>query len=262
MKKIILISASILISVLVYSQSTTSKRNFEKGTEAIKFGNYQTGIKLLTMSIEEFPTSDAYFNRAAAYNILGDTCKFCSDLKIAFDMNDWEAQKLYIEKCSSGIIFKKVSESISAKNPIIKYLQIIDSKCNSDSTITFLYMKKGDEPSSIKIVESYSSQPYNYVEQMPSFPGGEEGLHRFLTKNIDYPVTVSNNNISGTVYVSYVIDENGYVTDVKVTEGIGSGYDEEAVRVVYMMPKWKPGKQNGKTVRVKSTSRIHFGPVK
>jgi protein TonB len=89
-------------------------------------------------------------------------------------------------------------------------------------------------------------------------PGGEDARNKFLAENIKYPQQASENGIQGTVYVSFVVDSKGNVTDVKVLRGIGGGCDEEAIRVVRSMPQWHPGKQNGKQVRVLFNMPIYF----
>lgn len=115
------------------------------------------------------------------------------------------------------------------------------------------------EKPSGKISEKKVDSPiFTVVEDMPSFPGGDEARIKFLRDNINYPQMAKENGIQGTVYVTFVVEENGKVTDVKVLRGIGSGCDEEAVRVVKMMPLWKPGKQSGKAVRVQFNMPIRF----
>ena len=99
---------------------------------------------------------------------------------------------------------------------------------------------------------------YQIVEEMPQFPGGEKGMMEFVTKNIAYPQEARDKEIEGRVFVKFVIEKDGSVSDVKVAKGIGGGCDEEAVRVVKAMPKWKPGKQDGKTVRVSYTMPFFF----
>ena len=107
-------------------------------------------------------------------------------------------------------------------------------------------------------VPEEKKEVFTIVEEMPSFPGGETERNAFLAKNIVYPQQATENGIQGTVYVSFVVDSKGNVTDVKVLRGIGGGCDEEAVRVVKMMPQWHPGKQNGKQVRVLFNMPIYF----
>jgi len=96
------------------------------------------------------------------------------------------------------------------------------------------------------------------VEQYPEYPGGLEAMRSFLSKNLAYPRAASSAGVSGRVYVSFVVNTDGSLTDVQVLKGIGFGCDEEAVRVVKKMPSWKPGKQSGRSVRVKFNLPISF----
>ena len=96
------------------------------------------------------------------------------------------------------------------------------------------------------------------VENMPEFPGGDLGLMKFIQKNVRYPVISKENNITGKVYVNYIVDTLGYVTNVKIVKSIDKNLDAEALRVVSLLPKYKPGKQRGKAVRVMFTIPINF----
>ena len=91
---------------------------------------------------------------------------------------------------------------------------------------------------------------YQIVDEMPQFPGGEKAMMEYVAKNVKYPQEAKDKEIQGRVFVSFVIEKDGSVNEVKVLRSIGGGCDEEAVRVVKAMPKWKPGKQDGKPVRV------------
>lgn len=99
---------------------------------------------------------------------------------------------------------------------------------------------------------------FTVVESMPSFPGGESARIEFLRENIKYPQMARESGIQGTVYVTFVVEPDGSVTDVRVLRGIGGGCDEEAVRVIKEMPKWNPGMQRGKPVRVQFNMPIKF----
>lgn len=100
---------------------------------------------------------------------------------------------------------------------------------------------------------------FTFVEQPPSFPGGEEALNKYLSKNIRYPHLATENGISGTVFVTFVVDSEGKIKDVKtVGAKKGGGLEEEAIRVVRGMPTWKPGKQNGRQVSVQFNLPIRF----
>ncbi len=106
--------------------------------------------------------------------------------------------------------------------------------------------------------EVAEAEIFTVVEESPSFPGGDEARIKFLTDNIKYPQIARESSIQGTVYVTFVVEKNGNVTDVRVLRGIGGGCDEEAVRVIKAMPKWSPGKQRGKPVRVQFNMPIKF----
>lgn len=96
------------------------------------------------------------------------------------------------------------------------------------------------------------------AEEMPSFRGGLKGFYDYFGKNVEYPKLAKKSNITGTVVVSFVIDKDGSITDIKVIKGIGFGCDEEAVRVLKNAPKWNPGKQRGVPVKVSMTLPIKF----
>lgn len=120
-----------------------------------------------------------------------------------------------------------------------------------------------DQHTEIEFIESAEEEVveeeiFTIVEDMPSFPGGEEALFKYLGQNIKYPQIAKEAGITGRVFVNFVIDKEGNVTDVKVLRGIGGGCDEEAVRVVKNMPKWSAGKQRGKPVKVSYNLPIKF----
>jgi protein TonB len=100
---------------------------------------------------------------------------------------------------------------------------------------------------------------WTIVEVMPSFPEGEDGLARYLSRNIRYPHIAAENGIEGIVVVQFVVDYEGNIKDVKVaTPKKGGGLEEEATRVIKAMPKWKPGRQNGRYVSVLYSIPVNF----
>ena len=105
---------------------------------------------------------------------------------------------------------------------------------------------------------SSSGQVYDIVEQMPSFPGGQSALFQYLSKNIQYPKLCEEHGIQGRVICSYIVEEDGSITDVQVRKSVHPSLDKEAVRVIQSMPKWNPGKENGLPVRVRYNLPITF----
>ncbi|MEJ0030195.1 MAG: energy transducer TonB [Bacteroidota bacterium] len=99
---------------------------------------------------------------------------------------------------------------------------------------------------------------YMVVEQQPEFPGGLAAMMKFLQSNIKYPSQARRMGTEGSVFVEFVVDQQGNIGAPRVIKGIGAGCDEEAVRVIQKMPPWKPGKQNGKAVRVRFVLPVKF----
>jgi protein TonB len=118
---------------------------------------------------------------------------------------------------------------------------------------------KGSQPEmpvAVKVEES--NQIFTAVEQNPEFMGGMDALARFLQKNLRYPTSAVNANVGGRVYMQFVVGQDGSITKIDVLKGIGFGCDEEAQRVVKLMPRWSPGKQSGRPVAVRYTLPISF----
>ncbi len=114
--------------------------------------------------------------------------------------------------------------------------------------------KLGSEPGS-EAKQSTDGMVFQFVEQMPS-PGFN--MNEYLGKHIKYPGKARRQNIQGRVLVAFVVTETGAIEDVKVTKGVCPSIDKEAIRVIKKMPNWKPGKQNGKAVKVRYTQPISF----
>ena len=103
-----------------------------------------------------------------------------------------------------------------------------------------------------------ATKVFDVVEEMPSFPGGNGALMSYLASNIKYPVVAQENSVQGRVIVSFVVERDGSISDVRVARSVDPSLDREAQRVVKSMPRWKPGKQNGSAVRVKYTVPVVF----
>ena len=99
---------------------------------------------------------------------------------------------------------------------------------------------------------------FDVVEEMPQYPGGMQAMLSFLQENITYPKDAQEKKISGRVLVTFVVEKDGSISNVETVKSVFPSLDEEAVRIVKAMPNWKPGKQNGKVVRVKYTLPISF----
>jgi periplasmic protein TonB len=110
----------------------------------------------------------------------------------------------------------------------------------------------------VELEKPAEEEIFTAVEQSPEFPGGTREMYKYLRENIKYPSAAQRANVSGKVFVKFVVERDGSIGNVDVMKGIGFGCDEEAIRVIKSMPKWNPGKQNGKSVRVFYTMPVVY----
>ena len=152
----------------------------------------------------------------------------------------------------------KTNTVLIAKTPIVASVPvIIDPNVDNEPPINWDIFDKGDSDAPIDIVELDSV--YIYVQEMPEFPGGLEAMYQFMGDNIKYPVISAEAGSQGQAYVNFTIEKNGTITDVKILGGSADkSCKKEAARVVESMPKWKPGEQRGKRVRVSYTLPVRF----
>jgi len=128
----------------------------------------------------------------------------------------------------------------------------IDAETDDDEEIEEQIIEE-EEPE-----EEKEEEIFVFVEDQPGYPGGDAARIKYLQENIKFPVMAIESGIQGTVYVTFVVEKDGRITNVKVLRGIGGGCDEEAVRVIKNMPRWKPGKQRGRAVRVQFNMPVRF----
>ena len=107
-------------------------------------------------------------------------------------------------------------------------------------------------------VEEDTEVVFVVVESMPAFPGGDAALFKYLNDNIKYPVIAQESGIQGRVICQFVVNRDGSIVDIEVVRSVDKSLDAEAIRVIKNMPRWTPGKQRGKTVRVKYTLPVNF----
>ncbi len=175
-------------------------------------------------------------------------------------------------------VVEKVKSSIKFTAPVIKKdeevkpedeLKSQDELMNTKTAIGSFDVKGNDDANGeVLKAKEVIAQPepkkeeetkvFDVVEQMPSFPGGNQALMDYLSKNVKYPVVAQENGVQGRVVVSFVVERDGSITDVNVMKSVDPSLDREATRVVSSMPKWIPGKQNGSAVRVKYRLPVTF----
>ena len=116
-----------------------------------------------------------------------------------------------------------------------------------------------DAPSGDPVIaEPEEEEIFNYVAQMPSFPNGQEAMYQYIYKHMKYPAIARERRIEGNVIVQFVVSKDGEIINTKILRSLGGGLDQEALRVINGMPRWNPGKHNGKPVAVTFTLPIKF----
>ena len=147
---------------------------------------------------------------------------------------------------------------------VAELLEIVDDKADIEETTTII---NEDNQARVEVkyvpVQVVEEEPeeqtiFEVVENMPDFPGGQAALMQYLAKNIKYPTIAQENGTQGRVIVQFVVNRDGSIVDAKVVRSVDPYLDKEALRVINTMPKWKPGMQRGKPVRVKFTVPVMF----
>jgi len=205
-----------------FSKDSREIQLYKLGVKSFENGDFKMADSLYTRVIRINPqNNNAYYNRAVTRFSLGNEFGFCKDMYHASKLEDKEAIAKYEEHC-------------------IKH----------DSLVKIVYKK-----------EQQAKELFTLVETMPEFPGGQENMFRFIGQNIKYPIKAKDYGVTGIVYVTFIIDSDGKVFGAKILRGISPECDAEALRVINMMPDWKPGTQKGKNVNVQCNLPIKFSLI-
>jgi len=197
-----------------------------------------------------------------------------SYIEVSFNVS--ETGEIKNAKIGKGLDATSDKEALRLTNKMPKWIPILNdgkptamlihmeielkpdpNNANLPPIATFSGISMGPLPT---ISVSGEDKPLMIVEQNPEFQGGYEGLFKYLAVNLRYPEAAKTYGIQSTVFVSFVVDKTGKVSNIKILRGIGYGCDEEAIRVVSEMPKWIPGRQNGQAVPVVFQIPIKFQP--
>ncbi len=195
---------------------------------------------------------------------------------VAFNVKSYDKEtKEQFERVASeeieDVIIQTQQEELPPPPPpeapeVTTEFEIVEDDAVIENEVDMSAFQRQEEATNIEITpvvveqeeEEEEQQIFTVVENDPEFPGGQEAMYKYLAQNIKYPQLARDNNITGRVYVTFVVERDGSVTGVRVLKDIGGGCGQEAVRVVKSMPKWHPGKQRGKAVRVQFNLPVNF----
>ena len=164
----------------------------------------------------------------------------------SYEKNDYNLGSLNLDDMEEEIIpiTRQEVKPPPPPPPPPEVIEIVEDEVEIENEVE-IEDTETDEDEIIEIEEEDDEEFFMVVENMPEFPGGDLGLMKFIQKNVKYPAIAKEYNITGKVYVSFIVDKGGSVTNVKIVRGVDKNLDAEALRVVSALPKYKPGKQRG-----------------
>ncbi len=195
---------------------------------------------------------------------------------VAFNVKSYDSETIVVEQRTAEDeieeqIIQTQQEELPPPPPpepevVTTELNVIENDAETENEMNMDVFDKIEKQENIEIVqvqveqeeEEVEDEIFQVVEQDPEYPGGVEALYKFIQQNLKYPQLAKENNITGRVFVQFVVEKDGSVSNVKAARDIGGGCGAEAVRVVKSMPKWTPGKQRGKAVRAAYTLPVNF----
>lgn len=195
---------------------------------------------------------------------------------VAFNVKSYDNEQVeVVQRTAADEIEEQVLNTVEETPPpppepevpeVTTELNVIDDDAESDNEVGIISSEVTATTENVEITpvqieqeeEEVEDEIFQVVEQDPEFPGGVEALYKFVQQNIKYPQLAKENNITGRVFVQFVVEKDGSVSNVRAARDIGGGCGAEAVRVVKSMPKWTPGKQRGKAVRAAYTLPVNF----
>lgn len=225
-----------------------------------------------TMEIKKSPKAD--LERSRVTSILLGLVVVLAVIFVAFEWSQRDV-KLDTSNVVRDVLIEEEVEVTVQEEPEVKppapepkvteeVLKIIEDDADVEETVMessedtgeAVEIKEVEAP--VEEAEPEEQEVFVIVEQMPEFPGGMVECLKYLGKNIKYPTIAQENGIQGRVVVQFVVNRDGSIVDPRVVRSVDPYLDKEALRVIKSMPKWKPGKQRGKTVRVKYTVPVTF----
>ena len=195
---------------------------------------------------------------------------------VAFNVKSYDKEeKEQVERMASeeieDVVIQTQQEELPPPPPpeapeVTTEFEIVEDDAVIENEVDMSAFQRQEEATNIEITpvvveeeeEEEEQQIFTVVENDPEFPGGMEALYKYLRQNIKYPQLARDNNITGRVYVTFVVERDGSIANPRVLKDIGGGCGQEAIRVVKSMPKWTPGKQRGKAVRVQFNLPVSF----
>lgn len=249
--KIIISSVLILYGSFLFSQTVTALGFYEQGVKASNLKNNRLADSLFSLSADLEPHPDTYFNRATVRARVNDVKGYCEDMACSAAMGDLEALSLFCKNCGKvDTVLNKAQmlnlwqEKYSVKYKCLYFDNSLIGRYNSKNKLLgFGWALKPDT--------NHIKDSSEVREERPAeFPGGVTELSRFIKTNMEYPIEAREQGISGRVHTKFVINSFGYIENIEILKGVKNcaSCDQEAIRLLRIMPRWQPASVNGKNV--------------
>ena len=199
--------------------------------------------------------STLYFPNGKLYNKISKEIKLTDTLILFKECRDSTGKILTTNGNGHWVTYNDDFSMVTQKGKVVNGLQdSVWTIIRDDNTSYPIVFKNGKE----WIDSTLTSKIFSSADQLPEFPGGVDGFLRFLGSHIRYPAAAREGNIQGRVVVSFVVEKDGSLSSFRVARSIGSGCDEEAIRVIKLSSPWKPGMKGGRPVRIQYSVPINF----
>jgi TonB family protein len=273
MKKTIFISC--LMSIIIGCNAQKKAGSYyQKGIKYSKQNNFVAAENMFLRSIESYPGSESYYELAKLYKA-NNKCSYCKYLELSIIYGNYDVMDNYYSSCQicDTTIFKNNQYNSKINR---EYSCLITNDCNNEKIRTYIIEEdknikysfltidsKGEIENVIPntfpdIDENNKNFVFNKPDELPEYIGGDEARIQFLEENMKYPKISKEIGKMGIVMLTFIIDETGNIQYPRVKISADKYLDEEALRVIKLMPKWKPGKVKGKNVKVIFNMPVRF----
>lgn len=231
----------ISVSASFGQNAKIATKYYNQGALAFEKGNYKLADSLYTLSLDSHPYSDAYFNRAVCRQKLGDVKGFCYDLFACSKAGDKEAKELFWKRCGNqDTIYHEFHGNLDSDSVTLAQKEIIESSQYIDHYFYYKYNFKEELIISYFIKNGDTIFLGGLELFPPEFPGGESGVLKYFSDNLRISKRAMEYYISGTIYISLLMDKEGKIVNINLLRGLNEELNEEVMDLISKMPAWKP----------------------
>lgn len=260
MIKKILVSSFALLQSIFYSQAGLAMMTCDAAEKALRKKEYKEADSLFTRSIELNPLKNTYYKRALGREKAGNKLGFCEDLAAASELQHHEARKKFLDQCGSldTNYFTRtdlIIDKARAQKIVVSY-----HIASFHKDMNFQYDRYYLPVNADSFIDIDTNEVVKKPDQEAEFPGGVFALYQYISRELRYPAEARDAGLSGKVVLGFIITTTGAIKNIEVIHGMPNcfGCDQEAVRVIRTLPRWKPAKKSGEPVHTYFSIPINY----